>query len=125
MLSSIALTIALGLTPQHWTAYSLTAMSITGDVTFQPTRMTFAGGKSVALSYVKKLGQYALYRVSAKANPHLLRGNTICGSKLPGYVAVWRGGVDVAVSFFSAGIPPSNVNAPSLCATYTYNSEVR
>jgi len=122
MLSSLALILALGLTPQHWTAYSLTAMSITGDVTFQPTQMTFAGGKSVALSYIKKLGQYALYRVSAKANPHLLRGNTICGPALPGYVAVSRTGADVDVSFFSAGIPPSNVNAPSLCSTYRYTA---
>ncbi|HEY8320392.1 MAG TPA: hypothetical protein VIG46_01195, partial [Candidatus Baltobacteraceae bacterium] len=120
MLSSLALVLALGLTPQHWTALSQTAMSITGDVTFQPTQMTFAGGKSVALSYLKKIGQYALYRVSAKSNPHLLRGNTICGPALPGYVAVARDGGDVAVSFFSAGIPPSNVNAPSLCATYRY-----
>jgi hypothetical protein len=122
MLASLALFLALGLTPQHWTAMSTTAMSITGDVTFQPTKMTFTGGKSVALSYIKKIGQYALYRVSATSNPHLLRGNTICGATLPGYVAVSRSGADVAVSFFSAGIAPTTVNAQSLCATYSYTA---
>src|SRR6185503_16361179 len=123
MLSSLALILALGLTPQHWVAYSTTAMSITGDVTFQPTQMTFTGGKSVALSYVKKMGQYSLYRVSGKSNLHLLRGNTICGATLPGYVAVSRTGADVAVSFFSAGIPPTNINASSLCSTYRYTAK--
>jgi len=123
MLSTLALILALGLTPQHWTALSTTAMSITGDVTFQPTLMTFAGGKSVALAYVKKLGQYSLYRVSGKSNPHLLRGNTICGATLPGYLAVSRTGGDVDVSFFNAGIPPGDVNASSLCATYRYTAK--
>lgn len=122
MFSSLIFALALGLTPQHWTAVSTTAMSITGDVSFSATRMTFAGGKHVALSFYKKAPQYALYRVLGTVNPSLLRGNTLCGPKLPGYVAVARSGRDVNLSFFWGGVPPQNLNAPSLCATYLYQT---
>ena len=121
MLSSLALILALGLSPVHWTALSTTAMSITGDVTFSPTQMAFSNGRTVSLQQIRKTAQYTLYRVSAKSNPSLIRGNTLCGSKLPGFVAVSRNGKSVLASFFWAGIPPSNLNASSLCATYNYS----
>lgn len=123
MLSSLALVLALGLTPQHWTAYSQTAMSITGDVTFSPTQMTFSNRTSIGLALAKHTAQYDLYRVRGTANPRLLRGNTLCGPKAPGYLAVARNGHDVNVSFFWPGVPPSGLNAASLCATYMYGSK--
>jgi hypothetical protein len=120
MLSSIALILALGISPQHWIANSTTAMSITGNVTFSSTQMFFENGRSISLTQIRKTAQYTLYRVSATHNPSLLRGNTLCGPKLPGFLAVSRNGKSVTASFFWAGIPPSNLNASSLCATYAY-----
>ena len=125
MLSSLVLTLAVVTGAQHWTAYSTTAMSITGDVTFTPQKMTFSNGTSVALVRARAMSSTStLYALSGK-NPALLRGNTLCSTKLPGYVLIERKGTMVYLTFYSAGkgVPLGANAARTLCATYNYGAK--
>lgn len=114
MLSSVLLTLALATGGQHLVAVSTTAMSITGDVTVTPATMTFSNGTSVSLRLAKTGAAYRLFAVSAKSNPVLLRGNTLCGAATPGYVSIGSPDAqgDVHMSFYDA--------AKDVCATYMY-----
>lgn len=136
MLSSLILAAVMAggptAAPQHWQALSTTAMSITGDVTLTPTRMTFSGGKYLNVAYAgnghdgKKTVWF--YRITTSRQPVLIRGNTICGDS-PSYVAVEYAhdntvtstGVTVFVSFYNSKTRPVSLNTDGFCASYTYD----
>jgi hypothetical protein len=74
---------------ERWTAYSKTAVAITGDVTFAPDRITFGNGKFLPLAPAGSIPGYSalgknvtasLFRVTAPANPLLLHGNRLCSA---------------------------------------------
>jgi hypothetical protein len=118
--------------PQHWQALSTTAMSITGDVTLTPTRMTFADGKYLSVVYAgsgRDAGKTVwFYRILTPHQPILIRGNTICGNS-PTYVAVKYAhdntvtatGTTVSVSFYNSKKRPVSLNTDGFCASYTYD----
>jgi hypothetical protein len=77
---------------EHWEAVSTTAISITGDVTFAPGRITFGNGKSLPLAAAGSVPGFGaptgavdatLYRVTAPDDPVLLHGNRLCGGRGP------------------------------------------
>jgi hypothetical protein len=77
---------------EHWTAYSKTAESITGNVTFSPDRITFGNGKSLPLAVagtvagfetLGRRGQSTRFRVTSPDDPVLLNGNRLCGGRTP------------------------------------------
>jgi hypothetical protein len=84
------------------TAYSNTALSITGDVTLGADRITFGNGKSVAVKKVA-LGKEDkwdpttsgkakadVYELTKPQDPKLLRGNRLCGSGPVRHVAFFK-----------------------------------
>ncbi len=122
----LAATIAAA-SAQHWIADSNTAMAITGDVTFTPTRIAFQNGRALPIRRESR-GTYETYRVLSRSNPVLQNGNTVCGPSAPSYLTV-RYGHDrsstetaVYVVFYTGAKPPHRFEDPSnLCATFTYS----
>jgi len=89
------------LTPaaEAWVPASRTAQTITGRVTFDPTRITFQNGKSLSLAASGQMifrpekrqkVQADLYRVIQPEDPALENGNTICQGKNVAYLLVWK-----------------------------------
>jgi hypothetical protein len=84
-------------TPERWTAYSKTAQSITGDVTFTRARITFGDGRWLPLAPAGLIPGHVApgtlargskltaqrYRVTSPADPVLLNGNRLCGGRTP------------------------------------------
>jgi hypothetical protein len=118
---------------ERWSASSTTAMSITGDVTFAPDKLTFANRASLALSDAgntpftgmgKKVAAH-LYRVTTPADPALLRGNHLCGKPVT-FVIVWRdapGASDLTMAAFSGTKIPTSDSDATLCGTFSYEVE--
>jgi hypothetical protein len=120
---------------ERWSAVSNTAMSITGDVTFTPTHLTFSNGKALAVQFVgihaipkasdatDGASHFDVYRVVSRGNLILLNHNTICGQP-PTFVTILHSSssADVFVNFYEGSAAPSrNWNDPrNLCASYTY-----
>jgi hypothetical protein len=124
--------------PQHWEAVSKTAMSITGDVVFTPSRITFANGKAVDIRYVATrsipassstphgaAARFTLYEVLTKTDPKLLHGNALCGTK-PAYVGIAASpasgsiGTSMFVNFFTGAPAPKDWDSQNLCGSFTY-----
>jgi hypothetical protein len=116
---------------ERWEATSRTAMAITGNVTFSPTKVTFQNGKSLSLEAAGNLadldtggtrGPAVVYRVIHPENPVLLNGNTLCG-KPATYIAVisapQRGGRPVRSMEVSYG-PPARAISDSTCGVFNY-----
>jgi hypothetical protein len=125
----------------HWSAASTTAYAVTGDVTFRYTRITFAGGKSLAISKVAILPKFSeqdeidvasIYQVSKPANLVLIAGNRLCGSakhpETATYVVIWHTkpmGADIdpiSMAVFSGKSPPHSDHDPGLCGIYNYEA---
>jgi len=84
---------------ETWVPASRTAQTITGRVTFDPTRITFQNGKSLSLAAngqmifrpeKRQKVQADLYRVIQPEDPTLENGNTICQGKNVAYLLVWK-----------------------------------
>lgn len=138
---SVLLTIAMAAasTQWRWIAVSNTAISITGDVTFATTRMTFQNGQAMDLQYItmretsvqerKSFGNaahYRLYRITSATNPTLQNRNKLCGSRPTDLTVAYEvesASAETAVlaAFFTGATPPPQWQGSStLCATYTY-----
>jgi hypothetical protein len=122
--------------PQHWEAVSNTAMSITGDVAFTPSRLTFANGKSLDLRYAGTrpishasstphgtAQSFKLYQVVTRTNPTLLRGNVLC-DETPTYVGVAvspeHNAMTEFLNVYNGETAPTSWDSDELCASYTY-----
>ena len=125
---------------EQWTAYSKTALSITGDVTLASDRITFGNGKSLPLAPAGDVAGFkgddgkpvnaTLYRVTAPDDPLLLNGNRLCGGRGPQpatFVVVWKRPVGVkgdpdlrTMAAFSGSERPREAGGPNLCGTYNY-----
>lgn len=121
-----------------WQARSVTTRSITGDVTFSPTRITFETGQALDLTSAGALPGFvaygrqvnaSLYRVRQPKDLELVRGNRLCDGKPVTFVIVWRPayvGDDPTtrgIGFFTGNEPPITDRGPSTCGTFTYDSQ--
>lgn len=138
---ALALVFALGApaAAAHWTAVSTTAIAITGDITFAPSRIVFANGTMLRLAFDRRLhmatwtglategAPVEIYRVVRPANPVLLHGNRLCGA-LATYLSIVRptgaaaGDANLVGMAVFAGRRPRAGQLQSPCATYTYES---
>jgi hypothetical protein len=121
---------------EHWEAVSTTAMSITGNVTFSPGRITFGNGKSLPLAPAGTIAKFGtgvesvtatLFRVTAPTNPVLIHGNRLCGGPVT-FIAVWKptrimSDVDPrGMAPFSGSARPTGAGGPDFCGTYNYEA---
>jgi hypothetical protein len=87
---------------EKWIATSTTATSITGNITFTPTKIQFQNGQSLALTTVGRVADFKaegekvaamVYRVTPPADPVLKNGNRLCGGAGHGqpvtFVVTW------------------------------------
>ena len=127
--------------PQRWEAYDNASISIIGNITFSPSRITFANRKSLALTSAGRAAVQNmnggpgtatadLFRVTQPDDPVLLGGNRLCGGKTPvpvTYIAVWRpapiagltSGPDRQMAVFSSATPPTT--ATQQCGQYGFS----
>ena|ERR1700733_11708754 len=127
---------------ERWQATSLTAISVTGNVTFAPDRIQFENGPSLSLAIIgpvsgfKAMGETVdatVFRVTAPADPGLKNGNRLCGSQsrtLPvTYIAIWNPEAlpgdksPRSMAAFSGTDPPNSSGSPDSCGIYTYDSD--
>jgi hypothetical protein len=123
---------------ERWAAYSNTAISITGDVTFSPDRITFGNGKSLPLAPAGTIPGYnalgrsvtaSLFRVTAPGDPLLLNGNRLCGGRTPQAVTFilvsapehLQGEPELrSMDVFAGAKPPNAQGGEISCGTYNY-----
>jgi hypothetical protein len=132
-LPMIALALALSATwsvvayGDDYTAYSKTAESVTGDISFDDFSITFANGESLA--FAELLADHfivddnsvpaSLYRVEVPGDPVLLNGNALCGAGDVTYVASWSAGEGLsAVAVFTGNRAPRR--SDEMCASYIF-----
>lgn len=111
-------------------AISETAMSITGDITFDDASISFANGEELIFSALLDdsfvVGgtrvPASLYEVETPADPELENGNRLCGAGDVSYVASWAApevsGTGYVVAVFTGDTPPTS--DAEMCASYTY-----
>lgn len=122
---------------QYWVAVSNTAMSITGDVVFTPSRIVFANRKSLDIRSVSTSSishgsstphgtakGFQLYEVLTKGNPKLLHGNVLCDEGAT-YISVaispeHNGPTTVFVNVSNGETAPRSWDSNELCASFTY-----
>ena len=117
---------------EPWKAYSMTAISITGDVTFAPDKITFGNGKSLPLAPAGSVPGFkgddgkqvnaTLFRVTAPDDPVLLSGQRLCGGQTPRpatFIVAWTrerrfsGDPDLrTMAAFSGGARPTGAGGP-------------
>jgi hypothetical protein len=133
---------AAGLT-EHWTAYSNTATSITGNVTFKPGKISFQNGRSLSVLLVGRMAGFGddlgesvdatVYRVTFPADPRLENDNYLCsGGDHPSvpvtYIAVWvpeklpGHQAPRAMAVFSGKDSPRSDSGPAFCGSYQYDA---
>jgi hypothetical protein len=125
---------------EPWKAYSMTAISITGDITFSPDRITFGNGKSLPLAAAGSVPGFkgddgkqvnaTLFRVTAPDDPVLLSGQRLCGGHGPQpviFIVAWtrerRFSADPdlrTMAAFSGSARPTGAGGPGFCGTYNY-----
>ncbi len=110
-----------------YTAYSNTAESVTGDISFDDFGITFANGESLAFSDLVadhftvdgRRVPASVYRVEEPDDPVLLNGNALCGAGDVTYVASWTAGEGLsAVAVFTGNRPPRG--SDEMCASYIF-----
>lgn len=116
---------------ETWQPFSRTATAITGQVEFAPDRITFGNGKSMPLTRIGLRSSFKsdgksvpadLYKAEGSADPLLLQGNRLCGSK-PTYIALWEDALPsgqkarTMAVFAGAAEPGGDAGA---CATFGY-----
>lgn len=122
--------------PETWTPISRTAQTITGRVTFIPSKITFQNGKSLPLAgggqmlfrpKPKEMKVMAdLYRVTAPDDPVLENGNKLCKGKPIAYLIVWKSQkigneTDPRTSAPFSG-QKLNAGSPDDCGQYAYDA---
>lgn len=129
--------------PRPWegeaqlTAYSKTAMSITGDIALsgpaEARKVTFTSGAAMGLALVGEVtaiwsltgseaSSAAVYEVTADPGP-LLNGNTLCGATTPARFVVFSAEADfVQMAVFSEE-EPTGIDASDLCGTYNFSAD--
>jgi hypothetical protein len=123
---------------ERWTAYSTTAISVTGDVIFSPGRITFGNGRYLPLAAAGSIARYnalgksvtaSLFRVTAPADPVLLHGNRLCGGRTPEPVTFivvstpehGQGEPELrSLDVFATATPPNANGSAQSCGTYNY-----
>ena len=138
LITTVAIASAGTSSTEHWTASSTTAMSITGNVIFTPSHMTFSNGKFIVIRYLgaRPIGSpygtgparqlVQLYRIASQAPLRLLRGNALCAK--PATFLTFFHSPDAAIptmtlvvaGFYTGTQPPLRGNAATLCAAFTY-----
>ena len=110
-----------------YVATSKTAMSITGDISFDDSGITFANGESLAFSdlvadHFEVDGEdvpASVYRIAVPADPELENGNQLCGSGPVTFLANWaEGDAGSVIAVFTGRREPTS-NA-GMCASYNY-----
>jgi|ERR1700733_1665727 hypothetical protein len=122
--------------PEKWIPIGRAAQTITGQVTFTPTEITFQNGKSLSLvrggqilfrpEAKKKKVVVDLYKVTPPDDPVLENGNKLCKGKTIAYLVVWKSEkvgneadprtlVPFSGERFSAGSPDD-------CGRYSYDA---
>ena len=116
---------------ERWTAYSRTAVAITGDILLSPTRLR-AAGVDLPLKvmadvpdFQNDLDQRVAARVLAvtrRMNPKLRNGNTFCGDQPIRWIVVWQydAGKGLGMDMFAGSQMPSSANNVGFCASYFY-----
>ena len=123
-------------TPEMWTPVDRVAQTVTGQVRFSPSEITFQNGKSLSLA---RGGQMLfrpepkqrkvmadLYRVTPPDDPVLERGNRLCKGKAVAYLIVWKSEktgkeADLRTLAPFSG-PKLNSGSPDDCGRYLYDS---
>jgi len=122
---------------EHWTALSNTAISITGDMVFTPTSITFQNNAVLSLSYLgtgpgvtwapdAKDRPARIFKITKGGNPAMLGGNTLCGPIPPTYLTVLEtvdatAGTTIYLTAFTGSSIPTRADYESrLCAGFTY-----
>ena len=109
-------------------AVSNTAMSITGDISFDDSGIRFANGEELAFSdlvadHFEVDGQdvpASVYRIADPADPELENGNRLCGSGDVTYLASWAGGgTGTVIAVFTGSAEPDS--DARMCASYGYD----
>jgi hypothetical protein len=117
-----------------WTAYSRTAMAITGDIRLSPTRLS-ASGAHFPLKFVADVPDFQndfderiparVLTVTRHMDPKLRNGNTLgCGRNEPiRWIVVWQynHGNALAMYTFSGSQMPKSVKADGFCGSYFYS----
>ena len=117
---------------ERLSALSKTAMSITGDIQFSPTRIVFANKVALKLarlatavpfkSYFDDGVAADLFQILTPHDPLLLNGNRLCGSGKPlSFLLVWRSKTapaDWTIAPSTAETAP--LDASGICGTYSY-----
>ncbi|MGX7706445.1 hypothetical protein [Methylobacterium sp. Gmos1] len=114
---------------ERWSALSLTAQAITGDIALSPTRLV-AAGRSLPLAVAADIPAFGtlagpvaarILRVTRPVDPVLLRGNRLCGAPVRWIVAYRReGGRRLTLAAFTGNDLPASESGPDLCATFSY-----
>ncbi len=144
-----ALTLTTPLITQErgsWSPASKTAQSITGDITFNDSRLTInffsltiaeirslkpaelSAAFDTADSSDSTVGTGHLYRLSIPAEKRFLHKNTLCGSDETQWMATYVSGKSakqMQIAFFSNATPPVFTiealrDSPNLCGTFSY-----
>jgi hypothetical protein len=120
----------LGATPSRaddYKAVSNTAMSVTGDISFDDLSITFETGDELSFSSLVadhfvvdgERVPASVYRVADPSDPELLNGNRLCGSGPVTYIANWTAGEGLsAIAVFTGKRAPKS--ADEMCASYTF-----
>lgn len=119
---------AAGARAESYMAVSKTAMSITGDIQFDDSGVTFANGES--LEFDDPVADHLLvdgsdvparvYPVQDPADPLLEHGNRLCGNGDVTYVASWETDSDLTILAVFTGSEPPRSDA-EMCASYSYD----
>jgi hypothetical protein len=112
-----------------YVATSKTAMSITGDISFDDSGITFANGETLAFSelvadHFEVDGEAvpgSVYRIAEPADPELENGNQLCGAGDVTYLANWADGDTGSVIAVFTGEEEPTSNA-GMCASYSYET---
>lgn len=115
----------------RWQASSTTAISITGNITLQETRVTFANGKSLQLERIEaRSGRWSpmggasedgtIYKVNPPADPVLRNRNTFCGSPVTHIVLTYPSRSELTMYVYALSAPPKGNGTDELCASYYY-----
>lgn len=110
-----------------YVAVSTTAMSITGDISFDDSAITFANGATLGFSnlvadHFEVDGQdlpASVYRIAEPADPELENGNRLCGNGDVTYLANWANGdTGSIIAVFTGEDEPTS--SAEMCASYSY-----
>ncbi|HEX8669161.1 MAG TPA: hypothetical protein VF727_12410 [Allosphingosinicella sp.] len=118
---------------ERWTAYSRTAMAITGDILLSPTRLR-AAGVDFPLRVAADLPDFQndherpvparVLAVTRPMNPKLRNGNTLgCGRGRPiRWIVVWQydDGKGLGMDTFEGKQMPRSVKDAGFCGSYFY-----